>query len=64
MEGISTKPGFLVYCDVNEEGYFKEILAGFNVIPNRQYDYFFYLEEYVDLMDCKVDLPNKKIVPK
>jgi hypothetical protein len=64
VEGISTKPGFLVFCDVTEDGYFTDVLAGFNIIPNRQYDYFFYLDEWVDLMNYKVDLENRKLVLK
>lgn len=52
--------GFLVYANVDKNGNIKEGLSGFNIIPDRQYDYFFFLDKEIDLMDYKIE--NNKLV--
>ncbi len=47
--------GFLVYVNVNEDGEITEGLTGVNIIPDRQYDFFFYLEEKIDLLKYKIE---------
>lgn len=44
---------YLVYVNTDDDGNIINALAG-QVIPDRQYDHFFYLNEPVDLMHCKV----------
>lgn len=36
---------YLVFCDVDEEGNITDALVGTNIIPNRQYDYFFFTSD-------------------
>lgn len=46
--------GYVVYCNTDEDGNITNGCWGINIIPDRQYDHFFYLNEPVDLMHCKV----------
>jgi hypothetical protein len=45
---------FLVYADTDEEGNITEALAGPRVIPDKQYQYFFFLTSEIDLFDYKI----------
>lgn len=36
---------FLLFCNVDEEGNIIEGVTGNNIIPDKQYDFFFYLGE-------------------
>jgi hypothetical protein len=40
----------LLFCDVDEEGKIIDSLLGDRVIPLRQYDYFFYLLDEVNIV--------------
>lgn len=44
----------LLFCDVDENGNITSSLHGRNVIPTRQYQYFFYLTEEIDVNDYLV----------
>lgn len=44
-----------MYVNVSEDGEIIEGLTGVNVIPDRQYDFFFYLDEKIDLLKYKVE---------
>ena len=46
--------GYLVFANVDENGNITEALAGFNVVPDRQYQYFFYLTEEIDVTKYKI----------
>lgn len=35
-----------LHCDVDENGNISTVLAGENIIPNRQYDYFFMVDSW------------------
>jgi hypothetical protein len=55
----------LIYCDSDLEGKIKECLIGKNVIPSRQFDHFFFIEDgdtFQDIDDYKVE--NGKLVLK
>jgi hypothetical protein len=54
--------GFLVFCDVDTNGEIISYIAGSAVIPSRQYDYFFYLENQIEVPDYKVE--NGQLVLK
>lgn len=41
---------FIVFCNADEEGNITEAICGNNIVPDKQYDYFFYLDEPIDLM--------------
>lgn len=56
--------GFLVFCDVDEEGNITEYIAGKAVIPGRQYDHFIYLEKEIDVSFYKMDIESRKLVLK
>lgn len=47
---------FIVFCNADEEGVIYDGVVGNNIVPDKQYDYFFYLgEEGIDdLMKYKV----------
>lgn len=47
----------LLFCNVDENGRIINFIAGKYIIPDRQYDYFFYLTE--NIVD---DLHNYKVV--
>ncbi|MBO1515651.1 hypothetical protein [Metabacillus bambusae] len=44
----------LLFCDTDENGNITESLKGFRVIPNQQYQHFFYLQEDLNVLDYKV----------
>jgi len=46
--------GFLVFCDADEQGNITDYIAGRNIIPSRQYDYFFFLMNEIDVADYKI----------
>lgn len=48
---------FLVFCNVDDEGNIIEGISGINIIPGKQYDYFFYREENdkIDMLKYKVE---------
>jgi hypothetical protein len=52
--------GTLLFCDVDEKGIIIDSLVGDRVIPMKQYQYFFYLQEEVNVVVENV--PNYKIV--
>ncbi len=57
--------GYLVFCDVNQQGNIIESLIGKHVIPDRQYDCFFYtMDEGVmeDITLYKVDMETRELV--
>lgn len=60
----------LVFCNTNEQGEITGSLQGERVLPDRQFDFFFYLDKQADaeiianLDDYKVDLDTRQLVPK
>jgi hypothetical protein len=50
----------LLFCDVDEEGKIVESLLGDRIIPLKQYDYFFYLQEDKEIVAAKI--PNYRVV--
>jgi hypothetical protein len=54
--------GFLVFCDADENGNITGFVAGPKVIPDRQYEYFFFLMDAVDPSEYKVS--NGELVLK
>lgn len=54
--------GFLVFVNYDAEGNIVEALTGFNVIPDRQYDDFFYLEEEINVLEYVVE--DRRLVQK
>lgn len=53
----------LLFCDVDEDGNITDALTGVNIIPDRQYDYFFYGFD-ADIFIYKVDVVTRKLVLK
>ncbi|MFZ7945655.1 hypothetical protein [Neobacillus sp. 19] len=59
--------GYLLFCDVDEQGNITDALSGVNIIPSRQYDYFFFtMDEGVveDVSQYKVDLEARQLILK
>lgn len=57
----------LLFCDVDEEGNIIGALMGKNIIPNRQYDYFFFTNDpgvLDDISKYKVDVVTRQLVRK
>lgn len=55
----------LVFGDVDENGYFTEVVIGRRIIPDRQYDYFFYTQDDGVLEDINlyhVDTETRELV--
>lgn len=52
--------GVLLFCDVDENGKITESIVGERIIPMRQYDYFFYLNE--DVETVSQNIPNYRVV--
>lgn len=54
--------GTIIFADINEEGDIKDALVGKRILPDRQYDYFFYVEQEVseNIDDYKVVLEGLK----
>ena len=48
---------YLVFCNTDKEGNINDGIVGNNIVPDKQYDYFFYLgnEGVDDLMEYKVE---------
>jgi hypothetical protein len=46
--------GFLVFCDADEEGQITAYVAGQYIMPDRQYQYFYYLNESIDVSEYKI----------
>ncbi|WP_163183345.1 hypothetical protein [Neobacillus sedimentimangrovi] len=56
--------GYLVFCDTDELGNITDAYAGVNIIPSRQYDYFFYMPNEIDIMQYKVDMESRQLILK
>lgn len=52
--------GVLLFCDVDENGKITESIVGERIIPMKQYDYFFYLQEDLDVV--VTNIPNYRVV--
>lgn len=52
----------LLFCDVDENGNIISSLHGKNIVPTRQYQYFFYLTEEIDVSEYKIE--NDELVLK
>jgi hypothetical protein len=50
----------LLFCDVDANGKIIDSLLGVRIIPMKQYDYFFYLQEDVEIV--VKNIPNYKVV--
>jgi hypothetical protein len=53
----------LLFCDADENGNITDALTGVNIIPDRQYDYFFYGFDG-DIFLYKVDVETRLLVLK
>lgn len=53
----------LLFCDTDENGNITEALSGINVIPDRQYAYFFYGFDD-DIFLYKVDVVTRQLILK
>ena len=54
---------YLLFCDVDETGNITDALTGVNIIPDRQYDYFFYGFND-DIFLYKVDVVARQLILK
>jgi hypothetical protein len=54
--------GFLVFCDADAGGNITGFVAGAKVIPDRQYEYFFFLAEAIDPSEYRIE--NSILVAK
>jgi hypothetical protein len=57
----------LVYGNVDTNGDFTEVILGEHIIPNKQYDYFFFITDpniMSDISKYKVDLTTRELVLK
>lgn len=52
--------GILLFCDIDENGKITDSLYGERVIPMKQYDYFFYLQEEVETVGANI--PNYRVI--
>ncbi|WHY75700.1 hypothetical protein QNH20_16400 [Neobacillus sp. WH10] len=50
----------LLFCNVDEQGKIIEAILGERIIPEKQYDYFFYLIE--DPEKVSQNIPNYRII--
>jgi hypothetical protein len=59
--------GYLLFCDVDEAGNIIVAFTGTNIIPSRQYDFFFFTND-ADVADnianYKVDLETRILIKK
>lgn len=57
---------YLIYCNIDDDGNIIDGIDGIKIIPDKQYEYFFFLTEKVDLLKCKVifDEGKPKLVNK
>ena len=54
---------YLVFCNADEDGRIIEGIQGVNIIPDKEYDFFFYLGEgnkEIDLIDYKITCEGQK----
>lgn len=57
----------LVFGDVDQNGEWTTVIVGEFIVPDRQYQYFFYSTDigvYNDVTQYKVDLTTKQLVKK
>jgi hypothetical protein len=57
--------GYLVFVDVDEQGNIVDAFIGVNIIPSRQYDYFFFtMDEGVmeNIGAYKVNIETRELV--
>ncbi|WP_187443521.1 hypothetical protein [Rossellomorea aquimaris] len=54
--------GFLVFCNTDEQGNITLFVAGPRIIPDKQYEHFFFLTEPIEPSDYKVE--NGQLVEK
>jgi hypothetical protein len=52
--------GVLLFCDVDQEGKIIESYVGERIIPMKQYDYFFFLNEDVEVVTANI--PNYTVI--
>lgn len=56
-----------VYCDVDENGNFTDVVIGQKIIPNRQYQFFFLTNDTGILTNpnnYKVDIYKRELIVK
>ncbi|MEH7249175.1 hypothetical protein V7114_20660 [Neobacillus niacini] len=53
--------GILFFCNVDSEGKIIESISGERIVPQKQYDYFFYItgKDYETFLQ---DLPNYRVI--
>jgi hypothetical protein len=59
--------GYLVFCDVDENGDIIDAYSGINIIPSRQYDFFFFTNDEgvtTDISQYKIDLETRQLIKK
>ena len=44
----------IIFCNTDEEGNITESLKGERVVPNRQYDHFFYMQDDIEVSNYRV----------
>jgi hypothetical protein len=54
----------LLYCDVDENGNIVDAFGGLNIIPSRQYDFYFFLEDEINITDYRVNVEERTLVLK
>ena len=59
-EELEVDEFWYAYVDIDESGNITDGVVGNNIMPTKQYDYFFFLEDNIDLMDYKVELEGYK----
>lgn len=58
---------YLLFCNVDEFGEIKDAYTGINIIPDRQYDFFFFTNDEgvtLDISQYKVDLETRQLIKK
>ena len=56
---------YLVFCDADKDGRIIEGIQGVNIIPDKDYEFFFYLGEgnkEIDLMEYKIAYEGRKAI--
>jgi len=51
---------YLIYCNTDVDGNIIESIDGIRIIPDKQYEHFFFKEKEIDLMQYKVKLIDGK----
>lgn len=60
----------ILFCNTKEDGEIRGSLKGEFVVPDRQYEFFFYLDKEADankienLDEYKVDVATRQLVPR